>query len=35
VPFLETREKAHFMRIDENEWAVARTALYDAAKEGN
>ncbi len=31
VPFLETREKAHFMRIDENEWAVARTALYDAA----
>jgi transketolase len=31
VPFLETREKAHFMRIDENEWAVARQALYDAA----
>ena len=41
VPFLETREKAHFMRIDENEWAVARQALYDgasnntAANEGN
>ena len=31
VPFLETREKAHFMRIDENEWALARTALHDAA----
>jgi len=38
VPFLETREKAHFMRIDENEWAVARQALHDAAAtalEGN
>jgi len=32
VPFLETREKAHFMRIDENEWAVARTALITAAQ---
>jgi transketolase len=31
VPFLETREKAHFMRIDENEWAMARTALTTAA----
>jgi transketolase len=31
VPFLETREKAHFMRIDENEWALARAALHDAA----
>ena len=27
VPFLESREKAHFMRIDENEWDLARTAL--------
>ena len=31
MPFLETREKAHFMRIDENEWALARAALHDAA----
>ena len=37
VPFLETRERAHFMRIDENEWAMARTALTNAAAapEGN
>jgi transketolase len=34
VPFLETREKAHFMRIDENEWALAREALYANAPEG-
>ncbi|MET0966370.1 MAG: transketolase [Nakamurella sp.] len=33
VPFLETREKAHFMRIDESEWAVARTALITAAQQ--
>jgi transketolase len=31
VPFLEAREKAHFMRIDENEWDIARAALSDAA----
>src|SRR6476619_467899 len=31
VPVLKTREKAHFMRIDENEWAVARAALINAA----
>src|SRR6185437_11882283 len=24
VPFLETREKAHFIRIDEHEWDLAR-----------
>ena len=35
VPFLETREKAHFMRIDEAEWAVARQALYNAAAPAN
>jgi transketolase len=34
VPFLETREKAHFMRIDESEWAVAREALNNAGPEG-
>ena len=27
VPFLETREKAHFIRIDEHEWDLARQAL--------
>jgi len=32
VPFLEAREKAHFMRIDENEWDVARAALTGAAR---
>jgi transketolase len=31
VPFLEAREKAHFMRIDENEWDLARAALSGAA----
>jgi transketolase len=27
VPFLETREKAHFMPVAENEWQPARDAL--------
>ncbi|MDT2006251.1 transketolase [Rhodococcus opacus] len=27
VPLLETREKAHFMRIDENEWSICRDQL--------
>ncbi len=34
VPLLETREKAHFMRIDENEWQICRdqlTAGYEGA----
>jgi transketolase len=40
VPFLEEREKAHFMRIDEHEWALAHAALHDsggavAPHEGN
>jgi len=33
---LEEREKAHFMRIEEHEWAICReqlTARYEAAKE--
>jgi transketolase len=35
VPLLENREKAHFMRIDENEWQVCReqlTAGYEGTK---
>lgn len=27
VPLLETREKAHFMRVEENEWGIARDQL--------
>ncbi len=27
VPLLETREKAHFMRIDEDEWQICRDQL--------
>ena len=27
VPLLETREKSHFMRIDEHEWAICRAEL--------
>ena len=30
VPMLETREKAHFMRVAEDEWAIARTQLEEA-----
>ena len=36
VTMLEDREKAHFMRIEEGEWAICReqlTARYQAAKE--
>jgi transketolase len=29
VPFLETRDKTHFIRVDENEWQVALKALED------
>jgi transketolase len=35
VPFLETREKAHFIRIDENEWDLARQALRAANPAGS
>jgi transketolase len=31
VTFLETREKAHFIRIDEHEWELAREALRGTA----
>ena len=27
VPLLETREKAHFMRVAEHEWQIARDQL--------
>ena len=30
VPMLETREKAHFMRIDEDEWQICRDQLTAA-----
>ena len=29
VPLLESREKAHFMRVEENEWQLARTQLEE------
>lgn len=29
VPLLETREKAHFMKVEEHEWALARTQLEE------
>ncbi|WP_349573432.1 transketolase [Azotobacter salinestris] len=32
VPFLETREKTHFIRVDEHEWEQALTAL-DAGRQ--
>jgi transketolase len=27
VPLLEPREKAHFMRVEAHEWAIARAQL--------
>ena len=30
VPLLMEREKAHFMRVEENEWQIARTQLKEA-----
>ena len=35
VPFLEPREKAHFIRIDEHEWDLARQALRAANPAGS
>ncbi len=29
VPMLESREKAHFMRVEEHEWQLARTQLQE------
>ena len=31
VPMLETREKAHFMRIEEHEWEICRQQLDEEA----
>jgi transketolase len=31
VPLLETREKAHFMRIDADEWQICRDQLTEGA----
>jgi len=31
VPFLETRERSHFIRIDEHEWDLARQALREGS----
>jgi transketolase len=31
VPMLEQREKAHFMRVEENEWQIARDELAEGA----
>ena len=35
VPLLETREKAHFMRIEEHEWQICRDQLTANAAEGD
>ena len=36
VPLLETREKAHFMRVSEHEWQIARDQLAEGRQtEGN
>jgi transketolase len=29
VPLLESREKAHFMRVEQHEWRLARTQLEE------
>jgi transketolase len=33
VPLLETREKAHFMRVDQHEWQIARDQLAEGAQQ--
>ncbi|MFF3963716.1 transketolase [Streptomyces griseorubiginosus] len=35
VPMLETREKAHFMRVEEHEWQLARQQLTDRHNSGS
>ncbi|CAM5590076.1 transketolase [Streptomyces griseorubiginosus] len=35
VPMLETREKAHFMRVEEHEWQLARKQLTDRHNRGS
>jgi len=34
VPFLERREKNHFIRVDADEWQVALAALDAGYREG-
>lgn len=34
VPMLESREKAHFMRIEEHEWQLCRDQLISNAPKG-
>lgn len=34
VPLLETREKAHFMRVEAHEWQIARDQLDDSYRTG-
>lgn len=33
VPFLETRERNHFMRVDANEWKLALAVLQDGSRQ--
>ncbi|PCC28602.1 transketolase [Glutamicibacter sp. BW80] len=35
VPLLENREKAHFMRIEENEWQICREQLTEGFERSN
>lgn len=35
VPFMEKREKAHFIKVDQHEWALAREALDQGRQERN
>ena len=35
VPMLETREKAHFMRVEEHEWQLARDQLTERHRAGS
>lgn len=32
VPFLETREKAHFLNVEEHEWQIARDQLEEGSR---
>jgi len=32
VPLLENREKAHFMRVEEHEWQIARDQLEEGLR---
>jgi transketolase len=32
VPFIETREKAHFVRVESSEWELAQEQLKEGQK---